>query len=80
MRIKSIDDNNLVSDKIRTYFETAEDRGAPNSTFLRVLARDPNSVNVFFEAWDKIFYGGQIDHGLKEILRVRMARLRNCGY
>lgn len=79
MRITTVEDGN-VSDKISTYFQTAEKRGAPNSTFLRVLAHDPNSIEVFYEAWDKIFYGGQLDHSLKEIVRVRMARLRNCGY
>ena len=79
IRIDPIDDDQ-VSPEIKQYFNTAEQRGAPNSTFLRILARDPNSVKVFYQAWDDIFYGGRLDHGLKEIIRVRMARLRNCGY
>ncbi len=80
LRIALIEDDNAVSDKIQNYFKTAEVRGAPNSRFLRLLARDPNSVRVFYEAWDNIFYGGKIDHSFKEIIRVRMARLRNCDY
>jgi len=79
VRIRPVDDAD-VSETTRAYFDSAEVRGAPNATFLRVLARDPNAVDVFFQAWDKIFYAGRIDHDLKEIVRVRMSRLRNCGY
>lgn len=69
-----------VTSKIKDYFQVAEERGAPNEKFLRILARNPESVTVFFEAWDTVFYGGALEHSLKEIMRVRMARLRNCGY
>ena len=79
IRVTPVDDMQ-VSPEVKQYFDTAEQRGAPNSTFLRILARDPNSVKVFYQAWDDIFYGGKLDHGFKEMIRVRMARLRNCGY
>lgn len=78
-RIKPVE-NQEVDPVIQGYFKTAESRGAPNERFLRILARNPESVTVFYEAWDTVFYGGAIDHGLKEMMRVRMARLRNCGY
>lgn len=66
---------------VRAQFAIAEERGAPNSTLLRILARDPNSLDAFYDAWNRVFYEGQhVDHGLKEIVRVRMARLRQCGY
>ena len=73
-------ENREVSAEIQGYFQLAEKRGAPNEKFLRILARNQESVTVFFQAWDTVFYGGDIDHSLKEIMRVRMARLRNCGY
>ena len=73
-------ENEQVSEEIQGFFKTAEQRGAPNETFLRILANNPESVTVFYDAWDTVFYGGEIDHALKEIMRVRMARLRNCGY
>jgi alkylhydroperoxidase family enzyme len=79
-RIDPVDDTQ-VSPGIRTQFRRAEERGAPNSMLLRILARDENSLNAFYDAWNRIFYEGrQIDHGLKEIVRVRMARLRKCSY
>lgn len=78
-RINPIDDAN-VSTEVRETFRVAEKRGAPNSTLLRILARDPESLRLFYESWTKSFYAGRIDHNLKEIVRVRMATLRGCHY
>ncbi len=78
-RIRPVDDAN-VSPEVREAFKTAEKRGAPNSTLLRILARDPESMRIFYDSWIKSFYGGRIDHTLKEIVRVRMAELRGCHY
>jgi alkylhydroperoxidase family enzyme len=78
-RIQPVEDAQ-VSPEVRQYFQTAEERGAPNATLLRILAREPNSLHVFYDSWNDIFYKGRVDHGLKEIVRVRMARLRGCGY
>jgi hypothetical protein len=79
-RIEPIDEG-IAPVETRAHFKTAEERGAPNSTLLRILARDPNSMSAFYDAWNLVFYdGAQMDHGLKEVVRVRMARLRDCGY
>ena len=78
-RIRPIEDTQ-VSDQTRKYFALAEERGAPNATLLRILARDPWSLQTFYDAWNRTFYQGKVDHFLKELMRVRMARLRGCGY
>jgi len=64
----------------RRYFEQAEARGAPNALLLRLMAWDPRSLRIFYEAWEAAFYGGQVDHALKELMRIRMALLRGCRY
>lgn len=79
-RIEPIDERQ-VSPEARERFAVAERRGAPNSTLLRILARDPRSMTAFYDPWCSVFYEGErLDHELKEIVRVRMARLRGCGY
>lgn len=79
-RIESVDDGQVTAE-VRDNFLIAEKRGAPNSTLLRILARDPASMTTFYDAWNRSFYESDvIDHGLKEIVRVRMARVRQCGY
>lgn len=79
-RIDPIDDHAAPA-AVQEQFRVAEERGAPNSTLLRILAKDPNSLTSFYDAWNRVFYAGErVDHGLKEIVRVRMARVRQCGY
>lgn len=79
-RIESVDET-MVGNDVKAQFAIAEERGAPNSTLLRIMARDPASMTTFYDAWNRSFYESErVDHGLKELMRVRMARTRNCGY
>jgi alkylhydroperoxidase family enzyme len=78
-RIRPVDDANVSAEAVET-FRVAEKRGAPNSTLLRILARDPDSLRLFYESWTQSFYAGHLDHNLKEIVRLRMATLRGCHY
>lgn len=78
-RVQPVDDNTVPAD-VRERFAVAEQRGAPNSTLLRILANNPHAMKMFYDSWGQIFYDGIVDHGLKEIVRVRMARLRGCDY
>lgn len=78
-RIRPVDEA-TVDQQTRQTFEDAERRGAPNSTLLRILARYPRGLRALYDGWQDTFYSGQVPHVLKELMRVRMARLRNCGY
>ncbi len=69
-----------VAPEVQQAFEDAAARGAPNPTLLRILARHPAALNAFYSGWQDTFYRGLVEHPLKELMRVRMARLRNCGY
>ena len=78
-RVQPVDDSQVAPD-IKERFKIAEQRGAPNSMLLRILAKNPHAMKMFYDSWGQIFYEGIVDHGLKEIVRVRMARVRSCGY
>ncbi len=78
-RISPID-GSAVPDQLQAIFADAERRGAPNATLLRILARQPRALHAFYDGWQETFYAGRVPHTLKELMRVRMARLRNCGY
>ena len=78
-RIRPVDDGS-VSSEVREYFCAAEKKTRRNSPLCRILARDPDSLRIFYESWNSSFYGGRVDHLLKEIVRIRMAELRGCHY
>jgi alkylhydroperoxidase family enzyme len=69
-----------LTDDVRQAFADAAMRGAPNPTLLRILARHPVALRAFYAGWQDMFYGGIVEHPLKELMRVRMARLRTCSY
>ena len=79
IRVKPVDKRS-IGPAVRRAFEDAAARGAPNPTLLRILARHPVALNAFYAGWQETFYRGTVEHPLKELMRVRMARLRNCGY
>ncbi len=79
VRISPID-SRAVPPEVQRAFDDAARRGAPNPTLLRILARHPRALNAFYAGWDATFYGGIVEHPLKELMRVRMARLRTCEY
>lgn len=78
-RIRPVD-GEALSPEVEQAFKDAAARGAPNPTLLRILARHPVALNAFYSGWQATFYQGIVEHPLKELMRVRMARLRNCGY
>jgi alkylhydroperoxidase family enzyme len=79
VRIRPVDPDAVAAD-VQQAFDDAARRGAPNPTLLRILARHPQALNAFYDGWQATFYGGRVEHTLKELMRVRMARLRNCSY
>ncbi len=79
VRIRPVDEQG-IDERVQRAFADAAVRGAPNPTLLRILARHPVALQAFYAGWQDTFYGGIVDHPLKELMRVRMARLRNCGY
>lgn len=79
VRIAPVKDAAL-SDEVRQACADAAVRGAPNPTLLRILARHPLALRAFYSGWQDTFYGGIVEHPLKELMRVRMARLRTCSY
>jgi hypothetical protein len=79
VRIGPVGEEKLTAD-VRQAFADAAARGAPNPVLLRILARHPAALRAFYSGWQDMFYGGIVEHPLKELMRVRMARLRTCGY
>lgn len=79
IRIQPVDER-TIPQAVQEAFKDAAKRGAPNPTLLRILARHPVALNAFYAGWQATFYEGVVEHPLKELMRVRMARLRNCGY
>ena len=60
--------------------ERSEQLGVPGSLFALVLARVPSYAKPLLRAMLRSHFGGQVDHRLKEIIRVQLARRAGSRY
>lgn len=73
-------DTATLDEECQRLIEVADSNGAPNSNLVRVLGHRPDILKGFFHVWKAAFEGGTIDHGLKELVRVKVAVMFECGY
>lgn len=54
--------------------------GDEPATFLTALAHQPELANAFFDLYGTLWSHGVVDHVTKETVRVRNARVTDCGF
>jgi hypothetical protein len=58
----------------------AEERGAPDPNFFRIMGHVPELCKKMYDLWSESFNRGTLDHRLKELIRVKMSRHVACLY
>jgi hypothetical protein len=70
-----------ISDpELRALMAEAEVLGVPDDLFPRILARAPEQAVPLMRALIMSHSQGNVDHGLKEIMRILLARFANEKY
>ncbi|MFQ5913315.1 MAG: hypothetical protein ACE5JS_09040 [Nitrospinota bacterium] len=70
-----------IQDKeLRGLIRQAEERGAPDPNYFRMMGHAPELAKGFYKVWVESFNGGKVDHKLKEVIRVMMSRYVDCSY
>ncbi len=54
--------------------------GDANAVFPRILARAPNYAEALWSAMAEALFEGNVDHNLKEIIRIQLARTAQDPY
>ncbi len=70
----------LASPQVAPHLEVARQRGAPRPESQAVRAHSPAILASFSATWDAAFYGGVLDHRIKELARMYVARTVDCEY
>ena len=60
--------------------ERAAETGAPDALFPRIMARAPGCAGALHDALHRSHAMGGVDHGLKEMIRVQLARTARDTY
>ncbi len=78
VRMLPIDE--ITDPEIVARIREAEERGAPDPNVFRMLAHCPELGKKFYDFWVESFNRGQLDHRLKEMIRVMMSWNVSCTY
>ncbi|MDH5749996.1 MAG: carboxymuconolactone decarboxylase family protein [Rhodospirillales bacterium] len=70
----------LDQPKIKQRIEKARALGVPDEMFFEIMAHAPGYAEALFDALYEPHAKGNVDHGLKEIIRIGLARLAGDGY
>ena len=79
-RISYVDPDTIQDPQLRAHLERAAERGTPRPESQAVRAHVPAVLRSFSQAWDATFYGGVVDHSLKELCRLYISRSSDCQY
>lgn len=79
-RISYVDPATIDDPEIRAFIEEAERVGTPRPEIQLIRAHVPAVIRSFVYTWQAVFKGGIVDHGLKELLRLRVATSLDCAY
>ncbi len=58
----------------------AEALGVPDDLFFRILGHVPGYAPALYDALHRSHAEGDVDHRLKEIIRVQLSRMADCTY
>lgn len=78
--ITMLDLEELKRTKLRPYIERSLELRAPDPGFHAMMGHNIDLAEKMYVAWVTAFNSGDIDHKLKEVIRVDLSRAANCSY
>lgn len=79
-RISYVDPGTITDPVLREHLERSARRGTPRPESLAMRAHAPEILRTFCETWEAAFYGGVVDHEIKELCRVYVSKVGACEY
>ncbi len=79
-RISYIDPDSIVDPELVGYMEDSRRFGTPRLESQAIRAHVPAVLRSFNQAWQHTFREGVLDHNIKELARVFVAKSLDCGY
>ena len=78
--IKPLESSEIQDPELRELIARCEELGVPDALFPRILARVPTYAKALLNAMLLSHAGGKVDHKLKEIIRIQLARTAGDKY
>ena len=78
--ITMLDLEELRKTKLKPHIERCLELKAPDPGFHAMMGHNIDLAEAAYLAWTGVFNGGDLDHRLKEVIRVNLSRAANCSY
>jgi AhpD family alkylhydroperoxidase len=79
-RISYVDPDSVTDPELASYLEDSRRYGTPRLESQAIRAHVPAVLRSFNESWQHVFREGVLDHEIKELARVFVAKSLDCGY
>jgi alkylhydroperoxidase family enzyme len=79
-RISYVDPASITDPELAGYLEDSRRYGTPRLESQAIRAHVPAVLRSFNHSWQAVFREGVLDHGIKELARVFVAKSLDCGY
>jgi len=79
-RISYVDPDSVTDPDLARYLADARAHGTPRLESQAIRAHVPAVLHTFSESWQQVFREGVLDHKIKELARVYVAKSLECGY
>jgi alkylhydroperoxidase family enzyme len=79
-RISYVDPESIVDPELAGYLADSRRYGTPRVESQAIRAHVPAVLRSFNQSWQAVFREGVLDHSIKELARVFVAKSLDCGY
>jgi alkylhydroperoxidase family enzyme len=79
-RMPVIDVAILKDPELDLIVENSRRLSTPRPAWYQTLASNPQVAKAFARYWDTVFRGGRVEHEIKELMRIYVARLLGCSF
>jgi alkylhydroperoxidase family enzyme len=79
-RISYVDPDSITDPELAGYLEDSRRYGTPRLESQAIRAHVPAVLRSFNQSWQNVFRTGVLDHDIKELARVFVAKSLDCGY
>jgi AhpD family alkylhydroperoxidase len=79
-RISYVDPASVTDPELAGYLEDSRRYGTPRLESQSIRAHVPAVLRTFNQSWQAVFREGVLDHSIKELARVYVAKTLDCGY
>jgi AhpD family alkylhydroperoxidase len=79
-RISYVDPDSITDPELAGYLEDSRRYGTPRLESQAIRAHVPAVLRTFNQSWQQVFREGVLDHSVKELARLFVAKSLDCGY